>query len=155
MTELEYYNQKSAGTRLVETGLVGLNAYEILMSVIGQLSDGIGENKYHYEQYWRFADILLNPTTNKVEIRISNRNCEKSWMYTNRNLFNPFLSQSDQEIKKWFARKLRWIARIEAQDQHRAFVFNTNDQTKMYYLGNWNQTISQAVEVYNKLIKEA
>ena len=153
MTEQEYYHQKSAGTRLVETGLVGKDAYEILESVIGQLSDGIGENKYHHEKFWRFADVLLNPETDKVEIRISNLNCQKSWMYPKRWLFNPFLSQSDTQIRKWFARKIRWVARIEAEDKGRDFVFDQHNQTEMKYLGNWTQTVSQAVEVYNSLMK--
>lgn len=153
MTEQEYYNRKVVNTRLVETGLVGRNAYEILESVIGQLSDGIGENKYHHEKYWRFTDVLLNPQTDKVEIRISNTQCQKSWMYTKRWLFNPFLKLKDKEIKQWFGRKIRWIARIEAKDKGRDFVFSTNNHEKMEYLGDWNQTVAEAVEVYNSLMK--
>lgn len=153
MTEQEYYNRKVVNTRLVETGLVGRDAYEILESVIGQLSDGIGENKYHHEKYWRFADVLLNPQTDKVEIRISNTQCEKSWMYPKRWLFNPFLKLKDKEIKQWFGRKVRWIARIEAKDKGRDFVFSTNNHEKMEYLGDWNQTVAEAVEVYNSLMK--
>ena len=153
MTEQEYYNQRVINTRLVETGLVGKNAYEILESVIGQLSDGIGENKYYHEKYWRFADVLLNPQTDKVEIRISSTPCEKSWEYPNRWLFNPFLQLKDKEIKQWFGRKVRWIARIEAQDKGYDFVFTTNNHRTMEYLGNWTQTVDQAVEVYNSLIK--
>lgn len=153
MTDREYYIERSKNTRLVKTDLVGKKAYEILESVVGQLSDGIGEGKFLYEKFWRFVDVLLNPNNNHVEIRISNLNCEKSWFYPTRWIFNPFLSQTDEEIKKWFARKIKWIVRTEAQDKKMEIPFQCDNQYEMEYLGDWTQTVAEAVEVYNSLRK--
>ena len=153
MTKQEYYNMRIQNTRLVDTDLVGNSAYEILESVVAQLSDGLGENNYYYEKFWNFVDILKNPNNHKVEIRVSNLNCKRSGAFPKRWLFNPFLSQTDKEIKKWFARKIKQIAKIEAQDKHQDFIFKDNNFSKMEYLGDWTQTVAEAVEVYNSLKK--
>ena len=151
MTDREYYIERSKNTRLVKTDLVGKKAYGIVESVVAQLSDGIGESNNHYEKFWRFVCVLLNPDDNQVEIRISNLNWEKSWFFPTRWIFNPFLSQTDEEIKKWFARKIKWIIKTEAQDKKIEIPFKSNNQYEMEYLGDWNQTVADAVEVYNSL----
>lgn len=153
MTDREYYIERSKNTRLIKTDLVGKKAYGILESVVGQLSDGIGENSPYHEKFWRFVDVLLNPDNNQVEIRISNLNCEKSWFSPTRWIFNPFLSQTDEEIKKWFARKIKWVVRTEAQDKKMEIPFKCDNQYEMKYLGDWTQTVAEAVEVYNSLRK--
>lgn len=153
MTDREYYIERSKNTRLVKTDLVGKKAYGILESVVSQLSDGIGESNSYHEKFWRFVDVLLNPDNNQVEIRISNLNCKKSWFYPTKWVFNPFLFQTDEEIKKCFARKLKWIVRTEAQDKKMEIPFKCDNQYKMEYLGDWTQTVAEAVEVYNSLRK--
>jgi hypothetical protein len=155
MNYQQYYNARIQNTRLVDTGLIGKSAYEILESVVAQLSDGLGENNYYFEKFWNFVDVLENPNNHKVEIRISNLNCKRSGSFPKRWLFNPFLSQTDKEIKKWFARKIKQIAKIEAQDKHQEFTFKDNNFSQMEYLGDGSRTVAQAVEVYKNLIKEA
>jgi hypothetical protein len=151
MTKQEYYNIRIQNTRLVDTDLVGNSAYEILESVVAQLSDGLGENNYYYEKFWNFIDVLENPNNHKVEIRVSNLNCKRSGAFPKRWLFNPFLSQTDEEIKKWFARKIKWIVKTEAQDKKIEIPFKSNNQYEIEYLGDWTQTVADAVEVYNSL----
>ena len=153
MTKEEYYQIRSKNTRLVETELQGSDQFQILESVLGQLSDGFGENNPYYENRWVFAEILLNPCTNKVEIRISNELCTKSNYYPNRWIWNPYKEESDLEIRKYFAKKIKTIVNLEAKDLGKKIEFKLGNYLKLNYLGDWTQDVNCAVEVYNKLIK--
>ena len=101
MTKEEYYQIRSKNTRLVETELQGSDQFQILESVVGQLSDGIWESSSYMEPKWAFIDILLNPYTNKVEIRVSQNICVRSCFFPKRWIWNPYLEKTDLEIKKY------------------------------------------------------
>ena len=145
-----YYQYNIANTTLVETNLEGRVSYEILASVIGQCSDGAWENSVYMEPYWRFISVVQNPLNNKVEIRVSKTQFEKSCMW-NRTIWNPYLTKTDQDIRDWFARKIRRIISMEAKDTGAKIPFTKSNQYKMKYLGDWTQTVADAVEVHNSL----
>lgn len=147
---LHFYNEMSKNTRLVETGLKGEDQFEILSSVIGQCSDGIYENSPSVEPYWRFSSVLLNPDTEEVEIRISKSGYDYAWMKRG-YISNPFTVKTDQEIRNWFARKIKTIINIEAKDKGTVLKFSKKNGYKMQYLGTWENTVGEAVEVYNSL----
>lgn len=147
---LSFYKAQSENTRLVETGLKGEDFFEILSSVIGQCSDGIYENSPSVEPYWRFSSVLLNPDTDDVEIRVSKSGYDYAWMKKG-YISNPFTVKSDQEVRNWFARKIKTIINIEAKDNNMVLKFSKNNNYQMKYLGTWENTVAQAVEVYNSL----
>lgn len=153
MNKKQYYEERCKNTRLVETELQGTNHFQILESVVGQLSDGVWESSSHMEPKWVFIDILLNPYTNKVEIRVSQNTCVRSCFFPKRWIWNPYLEKTDLEIKKYFARKIKTIINLEAKDKGKKLDFNLSNQYKMEYLGDWTQTVAEAVEVYNSLRK--
>lgn len=146
----KYYEQETEGTRLVPTGLAGEDYYEILQSVIGQCSDGIWENSPAQEPYWRFCKVMRHPDTDAVEIRVSNAPVTNSWFRKNL-INNPFLQKTDQEVKNWFCRKIKRIIKIEGEDYHEEIAFSSENKNFLRYLGNWKQTVSQAVEAYDIL----
>ena len=43
--------------RIIKTGLWSVKAKEVLSSVLGQLSDGWGENNPRNDRYWKFAEV--------------------------------------------------------------------------------------------------
>ena len=149
-----YYQYNIANTTLVETGFEDKVSYQILFSVVGQCSDGAWEESTYMEPYWRFINVVQNPETHKVEIRVLKNNLLKSCMW-NRTIWNPYLKMTDQEIRKWFAKKIKRIISMEAKDKGISLPFNSNNQFQMEYLGYSGQTVAQAVEVYKNLIKEA
>ena len=58
---------------------------------------------------------------------------------------------TNQEIRNWFARKIKTIINIEAKDNNMVLSFSKKNEYKMLYLGTYNNTVSEAVEVYNTL----
>ena len=153
MNKEQYYKERCKNTRLVETELQGSDQFQILESVIGQFSDGAWESSSHMEPKWVFIDILLNPYTDKVEIRVSQNICVRSCFFPKRWIWNPYLEKSDLEIKKYFARKIKTIVNLEAKDLGKKIEFKLGNHLKLNYLGDWTQDVNCAVEVYNKLIK--
>lgn len=147
--QLQYYNYECQNTKCVETKLAGENEFNVLSSVIGELSDGIWEESFSAEKYWRFCSVVLNPTTNRVEIRISNLHSTRSSGW-HRVVWNPFLSMSDSEIRLWFSRKIKRIFNIECHDKNIKISFNKKNDQIMEYFG-FGEPVSTIVEVYNKI----
>ena len=53
------YNESDKSVKLIDTGLAGDKAKDILDSVIGQMSDGMWENSPAMEHYWPFIDVEM------------------------------------------------------------------------------------------------
>ena len=147
---LAWYLQGVEGNRVVKTNLKGEDQYEILSSVLGQCSDGIWENNAYMEPYWQFCNVVLNPDTDQVEIAVSSTKQQLSW-YKRSWIKNPYTEMTNQEIRNWFARKIKTIINIEAKDNNMVLSFSKKNEYKMLYLGTYNNTVSEAVEVYNTL----
>lgn len=87
--------------RTIKTGLVRSNYKTILDSVMGQLSDGMWENSPAMAKYWNNAGISEDAATGEVLIHISD------------GCFSGFCGKSDDEIKNWFADKVKQIVKAE------------------------------------------
>lgn len=146
-----YYQYDIVNTTLVETNFKDKVSYEILSSVVAQCSDGAWEESTYMEPYWRFIKVVQNPYNNKVEIRVSKQRFDKSCMW-NRTIWNPYLKMTDQEIRKWFAKKIKRIISMEGKDKGIRLPFNSTNQSRMEYLGYNGETVAEAVEVYNSLL---
>ena len=96
--------------RIVNTGLSGEKNKEILDSVIGQMSDGIWENSPGMSGYWlpvtisNNGDILID---NKSEIRDGER-----WIK------NRYYDMSDDEVRRFFANKIKQISQEYLNDNN-------------------------------------
>lgn len=100
----------------VNTGLKGKKYYDILESVIGQLSDGIWENSNSNQRFWREQDVEFNKETEDVIIKSSYR-----------------LFENEEKVKRFFANKVKQIVKIEREDGASELTWDRlNDNTTCY-----------------------
>ena len=121
--------------KLISTGLSDEKAQDILDSVIGQMSDGIWENSSRMNRYWQYADIVRNGS--EINIQISDIH----------NYENGFKGKSDDEIKKFFAQKIKQIVKEEGLNWNR-----NNEEESCYLDRNSGVTVKDAYRVYDKLL---
>ena len=119
---------------LIDTGLSDRKAEEVLLSVIGQLSDGIWENSRGMEKYWQYADIIKKGS--EIYISVNTENYESGYR-----------GKSEQDIKRYFAQKVKQIVKEEGLEWSR-------DNTEIsYYLARDSEvTVQDAYRVYDKLL---
>lgn len=97
--------------RKIKTNLEATNKnYEILDSVLGQMSDGIWENSPVVEGYWRFATIEKSDD-NKIVIAVST--IYGTNYHDNKCLKNRFADMTDDKVKVYFANKIKQIVKME------------------------------------------
>ena len=83
--------------RVIETELTSNKDYEILNSVLGQLSDGIWENSPRMNKYW--LNISTEFIDGKVYIIV---NHQSYISHCKQSIVNPFYNMDDFNIKFWF-----------------------------------------------------
>ena len=134
--------------RKIKTNTFSKKANEMLRSVIGQMSDGIWENSKLMDKYWMFAYIdRAADGENIIEI-----GTETGKMYCGRYVYNGFADMSDDQIREFFAKKIKQIAKIELNDNAKIKLKDSdetpkwnrnNTEFKSCYL-NYNEDISIA-----------
>ena len=126
--------------RKIKTNTFSKKANEMLRSVIGQMSDGIWENSNSMDKYWMFAYIdRAADGENIIEIGV-----ETGKMYCNRYVYNGFTDMSDDQVREFFAKKIKQIAKIELKDNNKTPEWKrTNTEFKSCYL-NYHEDISIA-----------
>lgn len=127
---------------IIETNLQGNINNEILRSVIGQMSDGMWENSPGMEKYWHPVDIDEN---NNIVISKNNR-----------YYYDAYVRMSDSEIKKFFANKIKAIARQYLHDNNINPYTNWNENCEeecTYLSYRENVTIADAYKAYKQLLK--
>ena len=117
--------------RKIKTDLEATNKnYEILDSVLGQMSDGIWENSPVVEGYWRFATIEKSDD-NKTVIAVSTihiifySDIYGINYHDNKCLKNRFADMTDDKVKAYFANKIKQIVKIE-ESTLKEFYNNTS-----------------------------
>lgn len=106
------YNESAdESVKLIDTGLVGDKAKDILDSVIGQLSDGKWENSPAMEHYWPFIDVEMKGR--RVYFAVSTKPWRKN--YGKDNWFAK-VNFDEKAIKVWMAEKLKEVAKQELKD---------------------------------------
>ena len=140
--------------RKIKTNLEATNKnYEILRSVIGQMSDGIWENSPRAEGYWRFATIEKSDD-NKIVIAVSTiysySDIYGKYYHGNKCLINRFANMTDDKVKAYFANKIKQIIKIEEStlkeyynDTSKDLSWRKDNQQKCSYMG-YNETITVA-----------
>ena len=98
---------------VINTGLTDNISKNVLLSVLGQLSDGIWENSKTMEHYWPYVDVKM--IDGSVCLLISK---EYSDHYHGINYFIDYwkMNGNSMKIKKWFANKIKSVLRNEAKD---------------------------------------
>ena len=128
----EDYNRPQ--NTLIDTGLSDRKAEEVLLSVIGQLSDGIWENSRGMERYWQYADIIKKGS--EIYISVNTENYESGSR-----------GKSEQDIKRYFAQKVKQIVKEEGLEWSR-----DNTEISAYLDRGSDVTVQDAYRVYDKLL---
>ena len=128
----EDYNRPQ--NTLIDTGLSDRKAEEVLLSVIGQLSDGIWENSRGMERYWQYADIIKKGS--EIYISVNTENYESGYR-----------GKSEQDIKRYFAQKVKQIVKEEGLEWSR-----DNTEISAYLDRGSDVTVQDAYRVYDKLL---
>lgn len=105
------YNESDESVKLIDTGLVGDKAKDILDSVIGQMSDGMWENSPKMEHYWPFIDVEMKGQ--RVHFAVSTEPWRSN--YGADNWFAK-VDFDEKAIKIWMAEKLKAVAKQELKD---------------------------------------
>jgi hypothetical protein len=126
--------------RTIRTGLTGSINHEILNSVMGQLSDGIWENTSSMRKYWENAEVELDGQDVVLIIDFDSG--------------SGFHGKTDDEVKAWFADKIKQIAKEEMGDHYGpAAEWNRSNNTVLDYLGSnaAQVTVADAYRAYDTL----
>ena len=127
-------------TRKITTNTFSKKANDMLNSVIGQMSDGIWENSKSMDKYWMFASIERDLDGENI-IEISDTTGKP---YCNRYVYNGFAGMSDDQIREFFAKKIKQIAKIELKDNDKTTEWKRdNTEFKTCYL-SYDEEISIA-----------
>lgn len=124
--------------RFTDTGIPATDrkSFEILESVIGQLSDGIWENSPSMGKYWknlhidtRDGNIIINETYN-----------------------SPFRWDDQKKVLEFFANKVKQIIKTEIEDGRSDLEWKRDCTGVSDYLGYKEQiTVRDAYKVYDQL----
>lgn len=124
--------------RFTDTGIPATDrkSFEILESVIGQLSDGIWENSPGMGKYWknlhidtRDGNIIINETYN-----------------------SPFRLDDQKKVLEFFANKVKQIIKTEIEDGRSDLEWKRDCTGISDYLGYKEQiTVRDAYKVYDQL----
>ena len=115
---------------------------EYLDPVMGQLSDGMWENSPKMEAYW-----LCNSLTD-AGIEMEEYNSSFSGRKT---YWNPLYEKSDDEVRSWFADKLKAVVKQWLEDyDSRGEGWSRLNTAEVDYL-NKGQTVAGAYKAYDSL----
>lgn len=147
---------------VIATGCKGKVAKNILLNVMGQLSDGMWENSRTMEHYWPFADIESDDEGN-VYIVIhkpgSKHTYRENDSYNNWFVRWDKLNCKNDSIKQWFADKIKKIVAEERKDEPgRNLKFKVDNDTTLNYMSSYDKeddyramTVAEAYSVYKVL----
>lgn len=131
-------------TRMIHTGLYGVQAKAVIDGVHGQLSDGKWENTLGYNKYWtNFA--VETADDGEVVFKV---NTEGSIMWCHHWHVNPFYNMAEAEFKKWIANKIKAVVNDERRDRKKFGSWDrmNTDHTSLY-LGHADEEYGPVVTV--------
>lgn len=141
----------------IETGLTDNISLNVLLSTLGQLSDGIWENSNVANHYWEFAEAEM--IDDKVCLMIKKDMFDYHgghWRPTE-NYFRTRLHMDPAAIKKYFANKVRAVVRENAKDYPEAGIkCNAKCDVELDYMSCYDHSdtpikASDAYKVYKAL----
>ena len=105
-----------SNTRIINTGLTDSASLDVLLSTLGQLSDGIWENSNVAEHYWPFAEVEMIDGEVCLVIKKESYDIRSGNRRPTENYFRTRLHLDPTAIKKYFANKVRAVVRENAKD---------------------------------------
>lgn len=110
-------NSKKKDYILIDTGLRGNYAKEIMQAVIGQMSDGLWENSSTYEHYWRFVDV--DERGGQIFLKVSTKKYDDNAIANTyyENYFYQKMNMDETKIKTFFAARIKDIIKSELKDE--------------------------------------
>ena len=103
-------------TRIINTGFTDDKAMDALSAVIGQMSDGYWEDNSAYDGYWMTSSVVRNEE-GVIEIHLNEgRDFYKGRYYSRPWGRNKWYDMTDAQVINFFARKIEFIAKVNAQD---------------------------------------
>lgn len=137
----------SSQVRTIPTGLFSDKAFEACDSVLGQLSDGWGENNPRNDRYWKYARVERQPD-GEVIIKVSTISWKPGSDYA-----NGFYNMTDDEVKAFFAKLIKKTARMELEYGHIKNGWQRHSQVKTCFLNHHTDlTIGNVYCVYELLL---
>lgn len=119
-------------------------SYDILDSTMGQMSDGMWENSTAVERYWKNADISKKNGTIGIVV-----NTSPSWKNS-----NPYGAMSDEEIRGYFAKKIKAVVKQELEDYSKG-DWSRDNEAELQYLSRSNRKpvrVKDAYKLYDHLL---
>jgi hypothetical protein len=113
--------------RIIKTGLKTQKECDILDGVFGQLSDGMWENSRAAGGYWPYIDAELENGEVVLKVSTAYRKYEEPT--------NKLLNMTDDDIKKWLAKKIKQVIKEEGLDWKR----DNSDETD-YLDTSWRKS---------------
>ena len=147
-----------SNTRIINTGLTDSASLNVLLSTLGQLSDGIWENSNVARHYWEFADIDMIDGEVCLLIKKESYDFRSGNRRPTENYFRTRMHLDPTAIKKYFANKVRAVVRENAKDYpSRGIKCSAKCDVELDYMGSYdNRDISikasDAYKVYKALI---
>ena len=114
---------------------------EYLDPVMGQLSDGKWENTPAMEKYWMCNSL----TKDGIEMQPSSKSFSGLKFYV-----NPLYDMTDQEVRNWFADKLKAVVKDWLDDNTSEAGWSRVNKDEVDYLRQ-GQTVAGAYKVYDSL----
>lgn len=124
---------------IIPTGLTDRKSEEVLLSVQGQLSDGIWENNAAAEKYWGYFNIIKDGG----EICIS---------VDTESYGSGFRGKTEEEVCKYIANKIKQIVKTEIDDGLDAIWDRSNTKIVDYLDRGSGVTVRDAYKVYDRLL---
>lgn len=127
---------------------------EVILSVLGQLSDGIWENSSAMNKYWQFADVEGTDLVIDDEPFVYERDYS-SRGYKTKSIRNGFSGMTEKQIRDWFANKAKQVVKIWAEDYGKdpKAVWDRNNLDEVTYMGHHRMdvTVADVYECYDFL----
>ena len=130
-------------TRIIDTGLNTALEADIIDAVFGQVSDGMWENSPASDRYWPYIDV--EKRGDKVVLLVSKAYREGDWPS------NGFYEMSDDDVKKWVARRLKLVIKEEGLDWKRDNTEETDYLSTDWRSSKETSTVADCYYVYEVL----
>lgn len=147
-----------SNTRIINTGLTDSASLNVLLSTLGQLSDGIWENSNVAEHYWQFAEVEMIDGEVCLVIKKDFYDCNSGNRRPTENYFRTRLNLDPTSIKKYFANKVRAVVRENAKDYpSRGIKCSAKCEVALDYMSDYDNHDNEiracdAYRVYKALI---
>lgn len=136
---------------VIDTGLSDPQAIDVIHGVLGQLSDGIWENSPAMEKYWKCLHAdggKITFFTDYYKKYSYDRYGGHYWTEP-----SPFRGKSEQQLKQWFATKVKQVAKQFESDYGSVGKWDRNNTNECDYLNyHSGATVQDAYRVYDTLL---